>query len=99
MKNKIIKEYDGSVYPLTEMYENINESNYIFYSQVACVQYNFIIQHKFFHGFHLVNWRINFANLHDFILGKYINDKSVSKFLELYESSVPILYEKLGLIF
>ena len=97
MTDKIVEDYDGSVYPLTEMYENINESNYVSYTQIACVQYNYITQHKFFHGFHLVNWRVNFANLNDFILEKSINDNSVSKFLELYEGSAPILYEKLGL--
>jgi hypothetical protein len=97
MTDKISEKYDGSVYPLSDMYENINESNYVPYTQIACVQYNYIIQHKYFHGFHLVNWRVNFANLTDFLLEKSINDNSVSKFLELYESSASTLYEKLGL--
>ncbi len=97
MTDNVTDEYDASVYPLTDMYENINESNYVSYTQIACVQYNYITQHKFFHGFHLVNWRVNFANLNDFILEKSINDNSVSKFLELYENSASTLYEKLGL--
>ena len=83
--------------PLTDMFEIVNESNFLQYSQLANIQYHFLFKNKNSSGFDFVNWRVNFANLHEFIIDKAKTDKDISEFLELYEESAPVLYKKLGL--
>jgi hypothetical protein len=79
------------------MFENTSDKNYLQYSQLANVQYNFLTQQNQSSGYHIVNWRINFGNLHDFIIQNSKSDKDVIVFVNYYEESAPILYQKLGL--
>lgn len=90
-------KYDDSLYPLTDMFEGVNEANYLQYSQIANVQYNFLLHNKHVSGYHFVNWRVNFGNLHAFIVENPKSEKDISVFLKSYEDSAPLLYQKLGL--
>lgn len=96
MKN-ITDEYDDSLYPLTDLFEKVNELNYLKYSQLANIQYNYLFHNTKSNGYHFVNWRVNYANLHDFIIENSKVGLHISTFLKYYEESAPILYEKLGL--
>ena len=90
-------KYDDSLYPLTDMFEGVNETNYLQYSQIANVQYNFLLHNKHSSGYHFVNWRVNFGNLHAFIVENSKSGKDISVFIKSYEDSAPLLYKKLGL--
>lgn len=90
-------EYDSTIYPLTDMFEKTSDKNYLQYAQLANIQYNFLTQHNQSSGYHIVNWRINFGNLHDFVIKNSKVGVDISTFLKYYEESAPILYKKLGL--
>mgnify|MGYP000511504897 CR=1 FL=1 len=90
-------KYDDSLYPLTDMFEGVNETNYLQYSQIANVQYNFLLHNKHSSGYHFVNWRVNFSNLHEYIILNQKSNESIISFLKIYENSVPLLYKMLGL--
>ena len=92
-----IDKYDITLYPLTEMFEKVTEFNFLQYSQLANIQYNFLFNNKKSSGYHFVNWRVNFGNLHEFILGNSKSGPVISKFLKSYEESAPLLYKMLGL--
>ena len=91
------KAFDDVFYPLTEMFEGVNETNYLQYAQIANVQYNFLLYNKNTSGYHFVNWRVNFGNLNEFVLGNSKSGPVISKFLKSYEESAPLLYKMLGL--
>lgn len=91
------KAFDEVFYPLTDKFEGVNESNYLQYAQIANVQYNFLLYNKKTNGYHFVNWRVNFGNLHEFLLGNSKSGPVISKFLKSYEESAPLLYKMLGL--
>ncbi len=99
MDDNFFEEYDNSLYPLTDMFENVSDKTYLQFCQIACIQYDFLLNTRFLSGYHLVNWRVNFGNLHDFVKEKNKSDKEVLKFLSTYENSVPTLYKELGLFF
>jgi hypothetical protein len=91
------EDYDDTLCPLTSMFEKVTESNYLQYSQIANIQYNFLFNNKNSSGYHFVNWRVNFGNLHEFLVGNTKLGKDIVDFLKSYEDSAPILYNKLGL--
>jgi hypothetical protein len=91
------EKYDDSFFPSNEMFECVNESNYLQYSQIANVQYNFLLYNKNTNGNHFINWRGNFANLHEFIVENSKSGKEIINFLKSYGDSAPELYSKLGL--
>ena len=97
MNKSINEEYDDTLCPLTDMFEKVTQSNYQQYAQIANIQYNFLLNSNNSNGYHFVNWRVNFANLHNFILENSKTEKDISVFLKSYEDSAPILYKKLGL--
>jgi hypothetical protein len=97
MNKQINEEYDHTLYPLTDMFENVSKTNYLQYAQVANIQYNFLNNHKNASGFHFVNWRVNYASLHDYIIENEKSGVEISTFLKYYEESAPLLYAKLGL--
>ena len=97
MATKNYEKYDDSFFPLNEMFEGVNESNYLQYAQIANVQCNFLLYNKNTNGYHFVNWRVNFGNLHEFVLGNSKSGPVISKFLKSYEESAPLLYKMLGL--
>ena len=44
-----------------------------------------------------MNLRVNFGNLHDYVIEKQNANKDVKDFIVYYDESAPILYQKLGL--
>jgi hypothetical protein len=97
MNKNNIDEYDVTLYPLTDLFEKVTESNYLQYSQLANIQYNFLSNNHNSSGYHFVNWRVNFGNLHAFIVENSKSGKDISVFIKSYEDSAPLLYKKLGL--
>ena len=97
MKENNQEEYDDTLYPLTDMFEKVNESNYLQYSQLANIQYNYLFHNKNSNGYHFVNWRVNYGNLHDYVVENAKLGLDIATFLKYYEDSAPILYQKLGL--
>lgn len=91
------EEYDENFYPLTKMFEDVNDENYLDYIKLANIQYNNLLQNENCSGYYFVNWRVNFANLHEFVLTNLKEGAEVSTFLNYYEQSAPLLYKKLGL--
>ena len=79
------------------MFEDVNDENYLEYIKLANIQYNYLFQNENCSGYHFVNWRVNFANLHEFVLTNLKEGAEVSTFLNYYEQSAPLLYKKLGL--
>ena len=70
MDDNFFDEYDNSIYPLTDMFEKVSDKTYLQFCQIACIQYDFLLNTRFLSGYHLVNWRVNFGNLHDFVKEK-----------------------------
>ena len=99
MDESFYNEYDDSIYPMTSMFENVTEKTYLQFCQIATIQYNFLNNSQFLSGYHLVNWRVNFGNLHDYVKEHNKIETDVKKFLLIYEASVPALYKELGLYF
>ena len=97
MNKNNIDEYDDILYPLTDLFEKVTESNYLQYSQLANIQYNFLFNNQNSSGYHFVNWRVNFGNLHEFVVKNIKSGKDISDFLKSYEDSAPLLYKMLGL--
>lgn len=97
MNKETEQEYDDSFYPLTKIFEIVNEDNYVNFSQLANIQYNYLLQNENSSGYHFVNWRVNFVDLHEFVLKNSKGDTEVITFLKYYEESAPLLYKKLGL--
>jgi hypothetical protein len=97
MNNCINEEYDDTLYPLTDKFEKVNEINYLEYAQVANIQYHYLVNNINSNGYHFVNWRVNYGNLHDFVIENSKLGVDISTFLKYYEESAPILYNKLGL--
>ena len=90
-------EFDESFYQLTNMFELVDESNFLQYSQIANVQYKYLLYHNNTNGYHFVNWRVNFGNLQRFLLDNSKSGPVISEFLKSYEESAPLLYKILGL--
>lgn len=97
MKEEKYHEFENEFYPLTKMFEKVNESNYLQFTKLAIIQYLFHFNNETTSGYDFVNWRVNFSNLHDFVLENAKSGDDVSTFLKYYEESAPILYKKLGL--
>ena len=97
MKENNNDDYNKEFYPLTEKFNDVDDSNYLSFIQIANEDYYFLLFSKKTHGFHLVNWRVNFGNLHDFIIEKSKVDEIAIEFLVFYNESAPLLYQKLGL--
>ena len=97
MEKNLQKEYDMGFYPLTDMFEKVTETNYLQFVQIANVLYHYLLFNTKSHGYHLVNWRVNFGNLHDYVTEKQKANKDVKEFIVYYDESAPILYQKLGL--
>ena len=97
MNKNNIDEYDDILYPLTDLFEKVTESNYLQYSQLANIQYSFLSNNHNSSGYHFVNWRVNFSNLHEYIILNQKSNESIISFLKIYENSVPLLYKMLGL--
>jgi hypothetical protein len=87
MNISINEEYDDTLCPLTNMFEKVTQSNYLQYAQIANIQYNFLFNNLKSNGYHFVNWRVNFGNLHDFILENSKKGIDISSFLKSYEDS------------
>ena len=97
MNENLQEEYDMGFYPLTDLFEKVTESNYLQFVQIANVLYHYLLFSTKSHGYHFVNWRVNFGNLHDFVTDKQKVEKDVKDFMVYYDESAPILYQKLGL--
>jgi len=97
MDDNFFEEYDNSIYPLTDMFEKVSDKTYLQFCQIACIQYDFLLNTRFLSGYHLVNWRVNFGNLHEYVTEKQKANKDVKDFIIYYDESAPILYQKLGL--
>lgn len=97
MKKNKLTDYDKGFYPLTDLFENVNESNFLQFSQAAIVIYHYLLFNKKSSGYHFVNWRVNFGNLHDYVIEKLKTENEVKDFLVYYDESAPLLYQKLGL--
>jgi hypothetical protein len=97
MKEQNQEEYDDTLYPLTDIFEKVTESNYLQYLKIANIQYDFLVNNKSSNGYHFVNWRVNYGNLHDFVIENSKLGVDIFTFLKYYEESAPILYNKLGL--
>jgi hypothetical protein len=97
MSNNNYIKNDDELYPLTNMFDSVNESNYLQFIQLANIQYNFLFHHKNSSGYDFVNWRVNFANLHEYVIKNNKSEMEVLEFIKLYEESAPLLYKKLGL--
>lgn len=97
MKDNFKEDYDMGFYPLTDLFEKVNETNYLQFVQVANILYHYLLFNTKTHGYHIVNWRVNFGNLHDFVIDKQKFEKDVKDFMVYYDESAPILYQKLGL--
>ena len=88
---------DKDFYPITEMFEKVSENNYLQFVQIANILYhNILFSDKSSEG-HIVNWVVNFGNLHDFISDNYKTGKDIMIFLDCFEESAPLLFQKLGL--
>lgn len=97
MKDKNYEDYDKELYPLTDIFEKVTESNFFQFTQIAIVMYHYLLYNKESSGYHFVNWRVNFGNLYDFVTENNKTETVVKDFLEFYEESAPLLYQKLGL--
>jgi hypothetical protein len=97
MKEEKHDEFEDELYPLTKMFENVNESNYLQFTKLAIILYNFLFNNERTSGYDFVNWRVNFANLHEFVVENAKIGDDISIFLKYYEDSAPLLYKKLGL--
>lgn len=97
MKDNFKEDYDMGFYPLTDLFEKVNETNYLQFVQVANILYHYLLFNTKTHGYHIVNWRVNFGNLHEFVIDKKKIEKDVRDFMVYYDESAPILYQKLGL--
>ena len=97
MKDNFKEDYDMGFYPLTDLFEKVNETNYLQFVQVANILYHYLLFNTKTHGYHIVNWRVNFGNLHDFVTDQQKIEKDVKDFMVYYDESAPILYQKLGL--
>ena len=97
MKDNFKEDYDMGFYPLTDLFEKVNETNYLQFVQVANILYHYLLFNTKTHGYHIVNWRVNFGNLHEFVIDKKKIEKDVRDFMVYYNESAPILYQKLGL--
>lgn len=97
MTKNTYEKYDDKLYPLSDKFEIVNELNFLQFAQIAIIQYNFILHNKSFTGYHLVNWRVNFANLQEYVKLNQKSSDCIINFLKLYENSAPLLYKMLGL--
>ena len=97
MTKNLNEEYDMNFYPLTDIYENVADSNFLQFVMIANQMYYYLLFNSKSHGFHFVNWRVNYGNLHDFIAEKNKTENEVKDFIIHYEESAPLLYQRLGL--
>jgi hypothetical protein len=97
MTDNKLDEFYNEIYPLTDMFEKVNESNFLQFTQLANIQYMFLFNKESSSGYDFVNWRVNFTNLHVFIFENSKFGADISIFLKYYEDSAPLLYNKLGL--
>jgi hypothetical protein len=106
--SELVKNIDSSILDtgyytstLCDIYQNVNESNYRKFIADANSQIDLLLHNNKWHGFFLVDWRVNFGNLYDFVLqlGKSEKlDSGIKKFEKLYNDlSAPELYKRLGL--
>ena len=97
MTKEIEEGNDDSFYPLTKIFEEVNEENYLNFSEMANIQYNYLLQNENCSGYYFVNWRVNFADLNRYNMENSKVEAEVTTFLKYYEESAPLLYKKLGL--
>ena len=96
---KIDSEYHQST--LCETYNIVDENNYELLIAEANQQIKIILDNEKLHGFFIVDWRVNFANLYQFVqdfIQASIWDRNTKEFMEVYnDKSAQILYKRLGL--
>jgi len=97
MTKNLNEEYDMNFYPLTDIYENVADSNFLQFVMVANEMYYYLLFNSKSHGFHFVNWRVNYGNLYDFVTEKNKSEAEVKDFIIHYDESAPLLYQRLGL--
>jgi hypothetical protein len=96
---KIDSEYYQST--LCEACNIVNENNYEFLISEANEQIKLLLDNEKLHGFFIVDWRVNFANLYQFVqdfIQASMWDRNTKEFMEVYnDKSAQILYKRLGL--
>ena len=98
MENINSSEYYNDVLcELTDIYEDVNESNFLEFSKVASSQYKQLFHNRKSGWNDIVNWRVNFINLHEYVIEKNKSETEIIIFHIYYEESVEVLYRKLGI--
>lgn len=85
---------------LSDQYENVNSGNVADFSQVACLQYEFLMANQNLSGLYIVDWRVEFAKLETYILknvSELNQNETVKRFLDYYDGSGTELYKRLDL--
>jgi hypothetical protein len=85
---------------VADAYENVTEGNWHQFLQEAMGQYRAIMADDRISGFYLVDWRVNFFNLNDYIRANVLNDDcpaEAREFTEAFEESMDTLYRRLGI--
>jgi hypothetical protein len=103
IKHTEILNIDSEYYQSTlcETYNIVNENNYQLLIAEANEQIQLLIDNEKLHGFFIVDWRVNFANLYQFVqdfIQLSVWDRNTKEFIEVYnDKSAQILYKRLGL--
>jgi carboxypeptidase C (cathepsin A) len=82
-------------------YELVTEDNFYAFALEANTQFKFLSDYENLHGFYVVDWRVNFARLFEFICHSIPPenwDEHLKTFMRFYDDeSAPELYRRLGL--
>ena len=100
LENYFPDDYDCCPRQLTDIYELVNDSNMIQFCAIANQQYDYLLDHIQKHPFYIVNWRVNFARLEEFIKSVDFQQEDPAiiviayDFLDNYEHSGDELYAR-----
>lgn len=83
-----------------DKYEQVTEGNYKVLCLLAIEQYEILFSNENLSGFYIVDWRINFNSLRMFLDNVSIKDLislNENRFIEYYDISAQVLYDRLGI--
>lgn len=98
INNYSIDFYQSS---LTDKYHVVTKKNYLEYAEKATEQFTIMLKYENISGFFMVDWRVNFANLIDYLDVNLIGKKQnliTTEFINYYKKqSTNLLYKRLGI--
>ena len=86
---------------LTNDYDMVKKEYCLKYARIALEHYNIMLQYENISGFFIVDWRINFSNLFDYMEKNNLpieQNTIITEFINVYKNnSAKLLYQRLGI--